>query len=76
MHGYEMYLTYLFLDLLNPERTDDKAVQAAIACDAIYKREKTSRAQLRDFWECARDYPVLKELGLDLIEDAERAYKR
>ena len=73
---YEMYLTYLFLDLLGPDHTEEKAVQAAIACDAIYQRRKATKAQLREFWECARDYPVLKELELDLIEDAEKAYPR
>lgn len=73
---YEMYLTYLFLDLLGPDHTEEKAVQAAIACNAIYQREKATRAQLREFWECARDYPLLKELGLSLIEDAEKAYPR
>ena len=68
------YLSTIILTYLDDKKSDESAIKAAKACQAEYDSRAMGPLELRDFYDCARDYPVLDTLGLTVVAEAKKVY--
>lgn len=70
----EHFLSQIFLSILDENQSDESAIEGAKACQKEFENRKIGTDELRAFYDCARDYPVLETLGLDVVTEAKKVY--
>lgn len=71
----EHFLSQIFLSLLDENQSDESAIEATRACQKEFESRNVGTYELKAFYDCARDYPVLETMEeFTVVTEAKKVY--
>lgn len=71
----EHYLSQVFLRGMGESQSDENAIEATRACQKEFESRNIGTDELRAFYDCAKDYPVLETMDeFTVVKEAKKLY--